>query len=78
MAVEYRSVSYCDYARVLQDNDLCFKLFCNGWSGVDVTCNISSFDIVFANAPNVESDVVTRFGCVELFVVHFNGCYYTA
>lgn len=74
VAVEHWGVSIVDLTWVVHDDDLSLEgtdFF--GWIILDITGNTTSSDILDTNILDVESDVITWNGFLELFVMHFDG-----
>jgi len=74
VAVEHWCVAVGDLTRVVQDDDLGEEgLGGLGWVVLGVSSDVATADILDGNVLDVEADVVTGDGLLELLVVHLNG-----
>src|SRR3989344_4724059 len=68
--VEDRSVANAYDRWMVQDYQLCGKLCCNSWRIVNMPKHVSPCDVLLSYSADVESYVVSRFGNLQLLVVH--------
>lgn len=74
VAVKNRGVSVTDLTGVVHDNDLSLEAADTGGGvGLGVRGNETTLEILDGNVLHVETNVVTRDGLGERFVVHLNG-----
>lgn len=72
MAIYNRGVTSLDSTRVINDDDLCHKFFCNFRRiFLGISCNITSLYVASLEL-NIKSNVVTRLSTLHLFMMHFN------
>jgi len=73
VAIEDRGVTLVDFTRVVQDDDLSVERFrFLGGVVLAVRSNVTSSDVFDGDVLDVETDVVTRLGHVQSFVVHLD------
>ncbi len=77
MAVEDRGVTDCQGARVVEHDNLCDELVCDGRRHIGGTADIAAADVPFADATDVEPDVVARERLRDLLMVHLDGLDFT-
>ena len=73
VAIEHWGVSSVDLTWVVKNDDLSEEHFSiRGWVILGVGGNVTSLDILNRNTSDVEANVVTWKGRIDLFVMHLN------